>query len=432
MLRKYDYVINKICCLFSKPMVQVVCFLIYKVLVDLIYFIYLGKTSGYGVKISMINILSGYISVLLFSYFIIEYCRDLTPSSLILIGINMIYFIPITTYCSLGLGSSSFMFFAIIFWGVLSFLQIYVPKISLNYSGISSINRAFYVLFILMSLFTIYVSYKYTGFRIITNLLDVYEARAEAATYNMSPWMIYVQHFSSIVIPVLILIAFKMKRYLIVIVGSFLLLLNFSFAGHKSILFMGIMIIIGYIFWRKDMVYIIMPGGIVIGILGLLEYIVFNHAYIISYFFRRQGFVLAQLSDQYYRYFKHNPTDIFRGTILGKLGFESPYNLPIARIIGNNYETQAINCNNGMLADVWAHLGIIGLIIMPIIFVVCFRLFDFVSYKIDSRCFIGLAIYYAVMFCNTTWSTVLLTHGFLIMCILFFLFPRESEGKNKG
>lgn len=239
----------------------------------------------------------------------------------------------------------------------------------------------------------------------------------------------YIQHFSTIVIPMLILIAFVKEKYFFVVVGCFLLVLNFSFAGHKSVLFMGILIVAGYVFWRKEMVNIIMPGGIIICLLSLVECFFFNHAYVISYFFRRQGIDLALLSDEYYRYFMHNPTDIFRGTFLGKLGFISPYKINISRVIGNNYETQVVNCNNGMLADVWSNLGMVGIIVMPVILVVCFRLFDLVSDKIDTRCFIGLSIYYAVMFCNTTWSTVLLTHGFLIMCVLFFLFPKEQEGK---
>lgn len=137
--------------------------------------------------------------------------------------------------------------------------------------------------------------------------------------------------------------------------------------------------------------------------------------------------MLAQLSDEYYRYFRNNPTDIFRGTFLGKLGFESPYNLPISYVIGNNYSTQTVNCNNGLLADVWSNLGIIGIVVMPFILIVCFRLFDMATEGIESRYVVGLAVYYVVMFSNSTWSTVLLTHGFLIMCIGFFMFPRVQN-----
>ena len=148
---------------------------------------------------------------------------------------------------------------------------------------------------------------------------------------------------------------------------------------------------------------------------------------IVNLLFRRQGMVLAKLSEYYYKYFLHHPLDLFRNGIMGKLGFTSPYTQPISYVIGNNYETQLINCNNGLLADVWTNLGFLGLIIMPIILVICFRMFDLVSSQIDSRLIVSLSIYYAVAFSNSAWSTVLLTHGFIIMCFMLLIFPHERQ-----
>ena len=226
ILRKYDDYVTKICSPFSNFLIQVICFIVYKIMVDVIYVMYLGKTSGYGIEISVINILSGYLAVLLFSYFIVKFCENLAASSLIMIVINMIYFVPITTFCGFGLGSSSFLFFSILFWVFLSVFQTFIPCVSLQRGDSSVINKLFYALYIMMFALTIFISYKYTGFRIITSLLDVYETRAEAAAYDIPVWMSYVQHFSTIIIPMLILIALGKKKYLFVIAGCFLLLLN--------------------------------------------------------------------------------------------------------------------------------------------------------------------------------------------------------------
>ena len=424
---KYDLMINRICSFFESSAVQVFCFISYKILVDIIYLCYIGRTSGYGIEISVLNIISSYLCVFLFSYFICIYCKENKASSHLMIILNMIYFIPITTYCSIGVGSSSFLFFAIIFWGFLSFLQVKIPVISLKSNKEILSNRSFYILFILLAFFTVYISVKYTGFRIITNIFDVYEIRAEAAAYDIPRWLSYFQNFSTILIPMLILMAFRQKRYLFVLGSCFLLYLNFSFAGHKSILFMGILLVAGYLFWKNKMIYIIVPGGLIIGFLGVLEERIFQHYYIISFYFRRQGYVLAELSDKYYRYFKNNPTDLFRGTFLGKLGFDSPYLISSSKIIGNNYSTQIINCNNGLLGDAWQHLGVCGIIIIPIILIVCFRLFDMASAGLEMRYLIGLGVYYAISFSNSTWSTVLLTHGFLIACMMFALFSRNRD-----
>ena len=73
-----------------------------------------------------------------------------------------------------------------------------------------------------------------------------------------------------------------------------------------------------------------------------------------------------------------------------------------------------------------------GIVIMPFVLIVCFRLFDMAVEGIETRYVIGLAAYYAVVFSNSTWSTVLLTHGFLIMCVGFFMFPRNQNITGDG
>ena len=42
------------------------------------------------------------------------------------------------------------------------------------------------------------------------------------------------------------------------------------------------------------------------------------------------------------------------------------------------------------------------------------------------------SLYYAIMFANTTWSTVLLTHGFLVLCLMPMIFPRGNKEERIG
>lgn len=429
---RYKDILEKSDAFFSSFPVQSFCLLLYKVLVDIIYLLYIGPTFDYGIRINVLNIASSYLYLGMYSICMYGFVKSRNVSSFMFLILNMIYFIPLTTYCSLGSGSSSFLFFAILYWTLFSFLQIRIPVIVLKRTGMSGRRCSFFMYSMLagISVFTVYLSWKYTGFRIVTDLLKVYDIRAEAAGYDLSTGFRYLQSFSTILIPLLILFCFRHKRYLLVLWGAFLLLLNFSFAGHKTVLFMGVLVIAGAAFWRRQMASLILPGGIGLGILAMLEERVFGHAYIISFFFRRMGYLLAQLSDEYYRYFQKNPADIFRSTFLGKLGFESPYSLPLPYVIGNNHLSQIVSSNNGLLADVWGNLGIMGIMVMPFILIVCFRLFDMAAEGLPSRYVVGLAVYYAVLFSNSTWSTVLLTHGFLIMCFVYFMFPRE--GKAEG
>lgn len=413
--------------------VQGICLLLYKILVDLIYLFYTAPTFGYfEVRINGLNIASSYLYIGMYTIFFYKFVKSQTVSSIMFIVMSMTYLVPITTYCSIGSGSSnsSFLLFALLYWTFFSVLQIMTPVFSLRIPVMDSRWRSFFMYFLLagISIFTVYLSWKYTGFRIATSLRDVYVygIRAEAAAYSMSTASQYLQSFSTVLIPLLILFCFRQKKYVLVLWGTFLLYLNFSYAVQKSVLFMGILVLAGAVFWREWMASWILPGGIGLAILAMIEKRFFSHVYIVDYFFRRMGYVLAQLSEKYYCYFRNNPTDIFRGTFLGKLGFESPYRLSLSYVIGNNYRSQTMACNNGMLADVWANLGMIGILVMPFILIVCFRLFDLATDGLLGRYVIGMAVYATILFLNSTWSTVLLTHGFLIMCMVYFIFPREK------
>ena len=93
--QKYKIIIEKLCYPFSFPVVQVVCYVLYKIVVDLIYMLYLGKTSDYGININVLNVISGYVMVLFFAFWVVRYCTQVRPSSFIMIVFNMIYIYPV-------------------------------------------------------------------------------------------------------------------------------------------------------------------------------------------------------------------------------------------------------------------------------------------------------------------------------------------------
>ena len=420
---KYEYFIDNICRRLSGTYFCFACILIYKLLFDIIF-----CTNIYGLyeaNISILNIISGWIAVIIMAPFIKEYCKQNVSSSIIMIALNLIYFIPITTYCGYGGGSSEFLFFAILYWMIMSILQFKVPIVRFDSIKEKKSESLFYLIFIIVGIGTIYVWWKYTDFRILTNLIDVYEVRSEAANYNMPVVLLYFKQMSTVLISVLILLSIYKKKYISLIILIILAIINFSYAGLKSAALFPIILIGGYIFYRRNMIYAILPIGIILEIFTFIESRI-GINFIANYLFRRQGITLAMLSENYYRFFSQNPIDYFRGSILGKLGFESAYNQTYGLVIGNNFQSQTISCNNGLLADVWMGLGYIGILVMPIIVIICFRIFDSASYGIRHNLIIGFSLYFALMFANSTFSTVLLTHGFIIVCIMLLIFPREK------
>ena len=66
--RAYDLFIDWNCNFFAKPAVQVLCLVLYKIIVDGIYVLYCGNMPDFGIRISALNIISGYMAVFIFSF----------------------------------------------------------------------------------------------------------------------------------------------------------------------------------------------------------------------------------------------------------------------------------------------------------------------------------------------------------------------------
>lgn len=443
LVHKYELLFDKMSFKISGIKYTYLFFVVYKLLLDVIYCNCIGDKNAFlYISITKINIIVGWLITFVMAYFFQYYYEQNTPSAIILIVFNLFYFIPITTYCGYGGGSSSFLFFATLYWIVLTLLQMKVPlivwstaKSQTEYSSYKARKIIIFILTISISIISIYIWGKYSGFRVLLTIIDVYDIRNEAATYSVPTFLQYFIQITRILVPMLILLALREKKILTFLWLMFITLINFSYEGSKTVILFPIILIGGYIFYRKNLLRCILPGVIILQVISILEQVC-GKGLIVSLIFRRQGILLAKLSEDYYRFFISHSTDLFRNSIMGKLGFNSIYSQEISKVIGNNYETQVVNCNNGLLADVWSGLGLIGLIVMPVILILCFRFFDFVAHRVDSRLVISLAIYYAIIFMNTTWSTVLLTHGFFIMCVLMIIFPKENEklcssGNNK-
>lgn len=425
---KYNNLSEKLGDVAARPVVSFASLIIYKALLDFIFCLYIGpKYPFFDVTASAVNAVNGWIMVIFSGFALRYYYKNESASSIMMVALHMIYFIPITTFCAYGGGASSFLFYAGIYWVLLVLLQWKLPVITMKPLNSEVSGKLFYALMFFFSIVSLYIWAKYADFRILLSLLDVYDVRLEAAKVTMPTILAYIRQFSGIVVPMLILLALVKRKYVSLVWLLFITLINFSYAGNKTVILFPVLLVGGYVFYRKKMLSLVFPGGILLALLAIVEELIAGPGQIISLFFRRMGIVLAQLSEYNYRFFLENDTDIFRNSIMSKFGFESIYNQTLANVIGNNFETQVVNCNNGLMADVWSGLGVIGVFVMPVIMIICFRLFDFVSNGMDSRVIVSLAVYYAMTFTNATWSTVLITHGFVIMCVMLVVFPRKSE-----
>ena len=404
--------------------------LLYKITLDIIYVTIVYpyfEYMGFSIDFSILRYMISMLTIMVFAIPIIGLYRKKIASSIIITIINFMYFIPLTTLYALYDFDTYFYMLAIIYWSILMVLQYHIPVVSIANIDAKYKKNVFYTIMIVISSVVIFVSYKYTGFRISLDLFNVYDIRSEASNYSMPQIIGYIISVAGASISVFLVYAIQKKKSLLFIILIIISILNYSISTVKSLYMVIFLTLLGYVFYRKNLNKLISVAFLGVNISAIVVYIFNKNILIVDLFIRRVFLVPIKLSYDYYEFFQNNNLNIFRNGFMGKIGFEEIYNDAIAKIMGHNLTNTSISLNNGLLADVFSGIGFVGVIIMPLIIIILLRVLDGVSKNIDHRVIVGVCIYYAYVFTNASWSTTLLSHGFLVVCILIYLYPVNAR-----
>lgn len=408
---------------------QVLLTILYRLALDLVYILLISPTNSYAgftTTALPLRYLLSVLPVVAFAPLVANLLNDESPSSILLSFINYMYFIPLTSYY--GCHGSDILFFgiAILYWGIMIFLQQRIPKLRLRPLSGKNIHICIVAATVGSIGFVLTISGIYTDFRITLNFIDVYGIRAEAATYQMPVVASYLLGMMPIILAVLLAYWARCRKRLVVGILAITFLFLFSIGGHKSTFFFLFLVLASMILYREWM-FRWMPGLLLlISAVPFMESML-GGVWICSLFFRRMMFVPVQLSEKYAVFFSEHPLNLFQDGIMGKFSFDGIYATTIPRIIGEFVGEYQMNGNNGLLGDMYANLPItLGLLLMPLILVVCFRIFDLLAGKIDQKILMPFCVYFAIVFIDSSWSTTLLTHGFLVACVLLYFFPKEG------
>ncbi|MEG2832212.1 MAG: hypothetical protein RR923_05455, partial [Bacilli bacterium] len=348
----------------------------------------------------------------------------------IILLIITFYFIPILTLYSYGSVDNIFFIYSNIYIGMLVLAQMLTPLFYIENSVLKykkEINL--YNLLILISvLFSIYLNIKYTGFRVVTDLFNVYNIREEASKYPMNLIERYAFNLLPIILSVLANYTLKYKKIFLLILIIIAEWLLFSIAGQKMIFFLTILNIIFYVIYNKNILKIILAVTTFIPLLGYLEYSINKITWIIAIIYDRTIFGIPHLSYYYYKFFKENPINFFRDGIVGKFKVESIYSNELGKIIAESMQKiQFNNANNGLIGNAVSGLGIVGIFLLPIVIVVSLRMLDFVTYNKPPKILYGSCVYFYSYYSNGSFSEALVGGGLLILVLLYYFFPIKKE-----
>lgn len=340
--------------------------------------------------------------------------------------------IPTTTIIACFEVSPLFSILISIYWFLIVLLYKRKSKFKIKriYSKIIGSEVLLYVIFFILAFSVILVVVRYTGITVTFDLTEVYTLRTNFKSDNIPSLLQYPFFTSTMVMPVILVYALSRKKYFMVAFSVSIQLLAFFADGRKSTLFMLVLTVAGYFLIRNFNARLIPIGAFAIVILGCLEKWIFSTSFFINYVVRRLFLLPAYLQYAYYDFFSEHTKDFLRQSILGRVGFESPYSDSIPRLIGKGYYGGSY-ANNGLFSDAFANFGVFGVILYPILLVLALKLLDTCSKNLSVNICIGVIFIVAYSFLSTFYFTVMLTHGFIVCCIVVYLMPGFREGKMR-
>ena len=394
---------------------------------------YMGFSAN---KDTIIGIVCWFLFVILAIRLItIKQEGEFTFSKSVVYTLFLMIYTPFSVAISYGMYNIQFFIANNIYWFVMIFFLAIksrrrlkpIPRFLL---GRVKIGEKFITVFGIASLILIlFISWRYTGFRINLSILNVYDLRSEARNFNMPVLLRYMFGWTRIVNSICLCISLIRGKKIMSCIYFLNQLLSFGIDGMKSSLFIMIVEIVIYILYRnkayKNEYNLLSIGFNIISIGSLVELLFFKTKWLVYLVLYRMEFLPVNISSNFFDFFTHNVPDYFRSSFLRYFGFNSPYD-NINYMISSVYSGHNTNANNGLISDAITNMGYPGIVIMPIVLVLFFRYFDRCSQGINKYLVLTLSIYCAMTFSNMFFLPNLLTGGWLIAIVVVLIIDREQ------
>lgn len=267
-------------------------------------------------------------------------------------------------------------------------------------------------------LFFPYINYK--------NLLlqDIYETRElMLSTVNNVYTGYSYSWFNKFIIPCLLVFGVYFKDRVTIVIGSLALIFLFLCGAHKTV-FAGL--ILTFILYKYDYITKInyfIKILIVIGLLALIASAIFNDDFFMMMSFRRAFLLPAMLDVLYFDFFNSN--HLFWSESFNEFFHTNPYDVQHSFVIGENYFGDiSWGANNGIISDGFMNAGMAGVLVNITIVALYF---SFLNQLNISPKFFGLFFLSVFVIVSSSLTTVLLTHGGIMLLFLSVFFLKNTD-----
>lgn len=410
--------------------------LAYRIFLDALYRHFISTTYRYVGFHDNFGALSFVLSIFLLavaSMSAYKFYRDKKRfSSVIMLLLFFLSFIPFTSMVAFNAVDGKFTLCNTFYWLWLFWLCSRKKRWKIPALGIKKRlmgETAIQIITVLSIAIVLFVSGYYAHFRINFNLDLVYDLREEAKLNSLPTILVYLFSWTKLVNVVLIAYFLRKKKYIWSAVLVAAQLLSFGYDGMKSTLF-STLIVIPICFIPKSSLrhfnkWIVFSLSFFV-VMAAILYFQFRSTVLTSMFVRRVMYLPVLLSSCFVDFFSTHTPDFFRASFLRHFGFSTPYPGVAKMIAGIYFNRPNMNANNGMIADAFTNLGYLGIIVMPMILSFVLQIIDAVSADYDPRLYIALSIPIASSLINSFILTILLTHGLLVVMVIFSFMRRDE------
>lgn len=372
--------------------------------------------------------------------------RDDKAHELIILGLLATSVLPNHVMFAYSEIEWRFMILHTLFWGWMFFLTYKLSK--RNNTSIKSVDKrititkesaryTFWIIAFVFIIGSIILSYNYYGGFHIDLRLDndtVYTNRIAARGAFGYFTNLFRNNAMLAVLPLLVVSFLERKKYFYFVISLFAVFLLYSVDSFKIVLFLTIISIVAALVIKNKICRTIVCSLVAANMFVSLAYELIGKLVLVEYLAKRIYFIPSIIGSCYYTYSNTHGIQVFFSSFLKKIGVISEYvysKISLPFLIGREYFGSVnISANTGGFGNAYAY-GIIGLLLIPIIYAVMFNILDKVTKGMNPKYYISFVILNIYVIVNTSIMTVLIIYGFITGIIMLSIMSRIDVFEKK-
>jgi hypothetical protein len=352
------------------------------------------------------------------------------PSTMILLFLFLISYIPITTFYAMNSFTSvmPLLCISVVFFAInlavrdVNLLKLDAGKLEVQPATFSFFIIIFSVMAYAILIYRFGITLHIPSFNEIRELREAYREEGNRLIIYIFKWQ------SSVINPLLFILGLLFRKVWLVVLSITGQLYLYSIGGHKAIFFINFLVLfvfVGMKYFSKSFNNFILVSLIMLVFLLMgVDYLINDYSILSSILVRRMFLVPAQFFYYYYDYFSVNPVDYFAQNFPFSVFLTSHYSMEIPYLIADHFVNKSsIHANANMFADSYANLGLMGFFIIGFIFLLILKFLDSVSRFKNTFIILPLLSFSVINIANSSLITTLITHGFLFTLFVVTILP---------